>query len=44
LIEHLPTQVNYAKLQQGCGVKGPIQSIRKIQDDQFNKILKAAGR
>lgn len=44
LVEHLPTQVDYARLQQACGVKGPIQSIRKIQDDQFNKILKAAGR
>lgn len=44
LVEHLPTQVNYAQLQQGCGIKGPIQSIRKIQDDQFNKVLKAAGR
>lgn len=44
LIEHLPLQVNYAQLQDGCGVAGPIQSIRKIQDDQFRKILKAAGR
>lgn len=44
LVEHLPKQVSYAQLQQACGVAGPIQSIRKIQDDQFSKILSAAGR
>ncbi|MBK8762002.1 MAG: GNAT family N-acetyltransferase [Sulfuritalea sp.] len=44
LLEHLPRQVSYAQLQQGCGVAGPIQSIRKIQHDQFTRILTAAGR
>lgn len=44
LLEHLPQQVSYAQLQRDCGVAGPIQSIRKIQHDQFTKILAAAGR
>ena len=44
LLEHLPRQVSYMQLQQDCGVAGPIQSIRKIQHDQFAKILTAAGR
>lgn len=44
LIEHLPVQVGYDQLQRVCGVAGPIQSIRKIQDEQFRKILRAAGR
>jgi len=44
LVEHFPRQVSYDQLQRGCGVAGPIQSIRKIQDDQFSRILNAAGR
>lgn len=44
LLEHLPRQVSYTQLQRDCGVAGPIQSIRKIQHDQFTKILTAAGR
>lgn len=44
LVEHLPRQVSYTQLQQACGVAGQILSIRKIQDDQFSRILNAAGR
>jgi hypothetical protein len=44
LMEHLPRQVSYIQLQKDCGIKGPIQSIRRVQDDQFAKILNAAGR
>lgn len=44
LMEHLPRQVSYINLQKDCGIKGPIQSIRRVQDDQFAKILNAAGR
>ena len=44
LLEHLPWQVSYTQLQRDCGVAGPIQTIRKIQHEQFTKILIAAGR
>lgn len=44
LVEHLPQQVSYEQLQQDCNVAGPIQTIRKIQHDQFTKILIAAGK
>lgn len=44
LLEHLPQQVSYLQLERDCGVAGPIQSIRKIQHDQFTRILTAAGR
>lgn len=44
LVEHLPQQVSYTQLQRDCSIAGPIQSIRKIQHDQFKKILIAAGR
>lgn len=44
LVEHLPRQVSYAQLQTSCGIAGPIQSVRKIQDDEFRRILHAAGR
>lgn len=44
LLEHLPHQVSYMKLQRDCGITGPFQSIRKIEHDQFKKILVAAGR
>jgi Acetyltransferase (GNAT) family len=44
LMEHLPHQVSYLQLQRDCGISGPIQSIRRVQDDQFSKILNAAGR
>lgn len=44
LAEHLPQQVSYTQLQRDCNIAGPIQSIRRVQDDQFTKILSAAGR
>lgn len=44
LVEHLPRQVSHTQLQHDCDVAGPIQSIRKIQDEQFRKILSAASR
>lgn len=44
LLEHLPQQVSYTQLQRDCGIAGPIQTTRKIQHDQFTKILIAAGR
>ncbi|PUA17324.1 GNAT family N-acetyltransferase [Glaciimonas sp. PCH181] len=42
-VEHLSRPVSYAQLQRECGVAGPIQSIRHIHDDQFSKVLTAAG-
>jgi GNAT superfamily N-acetyltransferase len=44
LMEHLPRKVSYIQLKKDCGIKGPIQSIQRVQDDQFAKILNAAGR
>lgn len=44
LVEHLPRQVSYTQLQRDCDIAGPIQSIRRVQDAQFTKILNAAGR
>ena len=44
LVEHLPQQVSYTQLQRDCDIAGPIQSIRRVQDAQFTKILNSAGR
>ena len=44
LVKHLPRQVSYKQLQQDCNIAGPIQTIRRVQDDQFIKVLNAAGR
>lgn len=44
LIEHLPTPVSYASLLNERIVGGPIQSIRKITDESFSRILRAARR
>jgi GNAT superfamily N-acetyltransferase len=44
LVEHLPKPVSYGRLQHERVVKGPIQSIRKITDESFSRILAAAGR
>lgn len=42
-IKHLSRSVSYKQLQKDCGIAGPFQTIRRVQDDQFAKIL-AAGR
>jgi GNAT superfamily N-acetyltransferase len=42
-VEHFPLLVNYAQLQRDCGIAGPIQSIRQVHDDQFSRVLTAAG-
>lgn len=44
LIEHLPIPVSYDRLQQDRVVSGPIQSIRKVSDESFSRVLSAAGR
>lgn len=44
LVENLPQQVSYTQLQRDCDIAGPIQSIRKVRDAQFIKVLKTAGR
>jgi GNAT superfamily N-acetyltransferase len=44
LVKHLPKPVSYALLQRDHVIKGPIQSIRKITDESFSKILAAADR
>jgi hypothetical protein len=44
LVGHLPQQVSYTQLQRDCDIAGPIQSIRRVQDAQFIKILNAAGQ
>ena len=44
LVEHLPQQVSYTQLRRDCDIAGSIQSIRRVQDAQFTKILNAAGR
>ncbi|MDO9420248.1 MAG: GNAT family N-acetyltransferase [Herminiimonas sp.] len=43
-VEHLAHPVSYAELQDECGIAGPLLSIRNINDDQFSKLLSAAGR
>lgn len=44
LVEHLPQQVSYTQLQGVCGIPGSIQTIRKVRDEQFARILNVAGR
>lgn len=44
LVEHLPKPVSYERLQRERVVSGPIQSIRKITDESFSRVLAAAGR
>ncbi|MGJ7489603.1 GNAT family N-acetyltransferase [Variovorax sp. ZT4R33] len=44
LIEHLPQPVSYQRLQAERVVTGPIQSITKISDASFSRVLRAAGR
>ena len=43
LIRHLKHSISYSKLQSQCHIQGPFQSIRKINDDQFKKILQSEG-
>ncbi len=43
LIEHLPNRVTYSWLQQNQ-VRGPIQTIRSINNESFSRILRVAGR
>lgn len=43
LIEHLPNRVPYSWLRQNR-IRGPIQSIRSINNESFSRILRAAGR
>jgi GNAT superfamily N-acetyltransferase len=42
-VEHLSRSVSYAQLQRDCGIAGPIQSIRQVHDNQFSRVLTAAG-
>lgn len=44
LIEHLPEQVEYNWLQQNRIVRGYIVSTRRITDESFSRVLRAAGR
>lgn len=44
LIEHLSNPVSYNSLTHQRIVRGPIQSIRKITDASFSRILRAAER
>lgn len=44
LVEHLPHPVSYDRLKSESIVTGPIQSIRKVSDVAFSKVLAAAGR
>ena len=39
LASHFPSPIPYATLTQECIVSGPIQSITKISDDSFSRIL-----
>jgi GNAT superfamily N-acetyltransferase len=43
LVEHLPTSVSYQQLLADAVVSGPIQSITKISDVQFSRVLARAG-
>ena len=43
LIEHLPNRVTYGWLQQNQ-IRGPIQTIRSINNESFSRILRVAGR
>lgn len=43
-IEHFPHTVSYAELLQRNVATGPIQSLRRIDDAQFNRVIRAAGR
>ena len=43
LIRHLKRPIPYSNLQSQCHIQGPFQSIRKINDDQFKKILQSEG-
>lgn len=42
LVEHLKRPVPYVKLQKDVGVNGPIQSITKISDVAFSRLLTAS--
>jgi GNAT superfamily N-acetyltransferase len=42
LISHLPSPVSYDELNRQQIIAGPIQSIRRVSDDAFSKILTAA--
>jgi hypothetical protein len=44
LVGHLPTVVPYERLMQDGVVTGPIQSIRKVSDVSFSRVLVASGR
>lgn len=44
LVEHFPHSVPYDRLLREHVVSGPIQSIRKVPDDAFSRVLAAAGR
>lgn len=44
LVGHLANSVSYERLTQDSVVTGPIQSIRKISDTAFSRVLAAANR
>lgn len=44
LVRHLPKPVSYDSLQRESVVSGPIQSIQKISDESFSRVLAAADR
>ncbi|MBX3717034.1 MAG: N-acetyltransferase [Burkholderiales bacterium] len=43
-IEHFPNPVPYDELLRQNIAAGPIQSLRRIDDTQFNRLIRAAGR
>ena len=43
LVGHLPQVVPYGRLIKDEVVSGPIQSIRKVNDESFSRVLAAAG-
>lgn len=44
LVEHLPSPVSFDQLLSRGVVRGPIQSILRLSDDSFSRVLTAAGR
>lgn len=44
LVEHLPSPVSFDQLLSRAVVRGPIQSILRLSDESFSRVLTAAGR
>lgn len=43
-LEHLPSPVSFDQLLRRGVVRGPIQSILRLSDESFSRVLTAAGR